>query len=60
MNVGNDSCFKWGVVTLLDFLGWKGVWMNDYKQQSQFDQPNRNSLQKLVDLIQAINEECDM
>lgn len=60
MNVGNDSCFKWGAVTLLDFLGWKGVWMNDYKQQSQFDQPNRNSLQKLADLIQAINEECDM
>lgn len=60
MNDGNDSCFKWGAVTLLDFLGWKGVWMNDYKQQSQSVQPNRNSLQKLADLIQAIKEECDV
>lgn len=60
MNDGNDSCFKWGAVTLLDFLGWKGVWMNDYKQQSQSVQFNRNSLQKLADLIKAIKEECDV
>lgn len=59
MDVGNDFCFKWGAVTLLDFLGWKGVWMNDYKQQSQSVQHNYNSLQKLADLIRTINVECD-
>lgn len=58
MNFGNDSGFKWGAVTLLDFLGWKGVWVNDYKQQSQPIQSNYNSLQKLVDLIQTIDKEC--
>lgn len=54
----NDFRFEWGAVTLLDFLGWKGVWMNDYKQQSQSVQLNRNSLQMLADLIQQINEVC--
>lgn len=57
-----DSCnnfhFEWGAVTLLDFLGWKGVWMNDYKQQSQSVQFNRNSLQMLASLIQQINDVC--
>lgn len=59
MNDGNDSCFKWGAVTLLDFLGWKGVWMNDYKQQLQSAQLNYNSLQKLGALIKTIKKECD-
>lgn len=59
MNFGNDSGFKWGAVTLLDFLGWKGVWMNDYKQQSQSAHFNYNSLQKLANLIKTINEECN-
>ena len=54
----NDFRFEWGAVTLLDFLGWKGVWMNDYKQQSQSVQFNRNSLQTLADLIQQINGVC--
>lgn len=54
----NDFRFEWGAVTLLDFLGWKGVWVNDYKQQSQSVQFNRNSLQMLADLIQQINEVC--
>lgn len=62
MNVGNDSGFKWGAVTLLDFLGWKGVWVNDYKQQSQSQsiQINYNSLQKLANLIREIKKECDV
>ena len=58
MSSCNDFHFEWGAVTLLDFLGWKGVWMNDYKQQSQSVQFNRNSLQMLADLIQQINEVC--
>lgn len=53
--------FSWGAITLLDFLGWKGVWLNDYKKRSEF--PSlciRNSLQALAKFIteaQKISEE---
>jgi len=60
MSDENNYCLKWGAVTFLDFLGWKGIWMNDYKQQSQSIQTNYNSLQKLVNLIEKIKHECDV
>lgn len=44
--------FQWGAVTFLDFLGWKGVWVNDYKKHSQsMELYNRTSLQNLASLI---------
>ena len=58
MSDENNYCLKWGAVTFLDFLGWKGIWMNDYKQQLQSTQSNYNSLQKLVELIEKIKREC--
>lgn len=50
---------KWGAITFLDFLGWKGIWMNDYKNQVQSHKSeifNCTSLQTLAKLIQTIEE----
>jgi len=59
MDANNGFSFNWGAVTLLDFLGWKGIWMNDYKRQSQsvglFD---HTSLQSLANLINEARTVC--
>ena len=55
--------FKWGAITLLDFLGWKGVWMNDYKKSSQNNNPVappiKTSLSALTELLKKIKDLCD-
>lgn len=66
MDIHNDFSFRWGVITFLDFLGWKGVWMNDYKKGTHpvnengqyMDAFNSNSLQELATLIQKIKDLC--
>lgn len=59
MDICNNFSFQWGAVTFLDFLGWKGVWMNDYKKEMQSTGPfNCTSLQELADLIQRIDDLC--
>lgn len=55
----NNFNSAWGVITFLDFLGWKGIWLNDYKNESQTEGVfNNNSLRKLADLIQKISKLC--
>jgi len=57
MNSNNDFSFNWGAVTLLDFLGWKGIWMNDYKKHSHSDSSfNLESLKLLAKLIGEAEE----
>jgi hypothetical protein len=61
MSVDKDFSFKWGAITLLDFLGWKGVWMNDYKKHSQMSptESNYSSLEALDKLIMTADEICN-
>lgn len=59
MSADDKFSLKWGVVTFLDFLGWKGIWINDYKNQLQ---PNgtssRTSLESLAVLINEAKKAC--
>lgn len=60
MSKHNDFDSAWGAITFLDFLGWKGIWMNDYKNKNQTeDVLNYDSLRKLAELIKEISQLCE-
>lgn len=60
MSIEDAFSFHWGAITLLDFLGWKGVWVNDYKQKSLTPEGfNHSSLQALADLIKEAKKICE-
>ncbi|MHB9296061.1 hypothetical protein PilKf_01815 [Pillotina sp. SPG140] len=53
---------KQGVIAFLDFLGWKGIWLGDYKKYvgssvDTFDYGSLNDLAELLKKIKALFEE---
>jgi hypothetical protein len=58
LSVNEGIPLEWGAITFLDFLGWKGIWMNDYKGQSQSVEVGLTSLQSLANLIEEAETVC--
>jgi len=58
MSANKGFTSGWGVITLLDFLGWKGIWMNNKKQSQSTDIFDLPALNSLADLIGQVDTVC--